>query len=184
MSDHVMVVIPNFPQDEQSELSCMALLSMLKPWSIDVGLSDIVSDLKGSHTTWRAASEEYFASLTKKSRLEHDVVSSERLTNMHGIRQATSASKKEEWESKQRPRIVEISWVQMIHYLDPAFASISGFPNGMSDICWNCGRTDLPLKKCSRCKKAMYCSSGCQKQAWWHHNNTTLEHACKKVTTK
>jgi hypothetical protein len=113
-----------------------------------------------------------------------DLVSSERLTNMREMRQAMSASKKEKRESKPRLRIVEIFWVQMIHYFDPAFAAISGFPNGMSDICWKCGRTNSPLRNCSRYKIAMFCSSDCQKQAWWHHNNTTSEeYAWKKITT-
>jgi hypothetical protein len=154
----IVVRIPDFPNEELGELNCAASLLMCKRFD-----ADLIGHHKGSHITWRAAYEEW-----KKSRV---------------VRKKTSALYKTEWESIQKPDIVTVSWVHMISFIDPALAAISGFPNGMRDICWNCGRTDLPLKKCVGCKIAKYCSSECQKQAWWHHKNTTMEHfACKKVT--
>lgn len=39
--------------------------------------------------------------------------------------------------------------------------------------CWTCGRTETPggadLKKCTRCRKARYCSAECQKKDWKKH---------------
>ena len=35
--------------------------------------------------------------------------------------------------------------------------------------CANCGRVDLALKKCVRCKQASYCGAECQKAAWKQH---------------
>ena len=35
--------------------------------------------------------------------------------------------------------------------------------------CDNCGKTDVPLSACSRCKKVKYCSQVCQKKHWPIH---------------
>nr|AET50614.1 hypothetical protein [Eimeria tenella] len=35
--------------------------------------------------------------------------------------------------------------------------------------CENCGKEDLPLKKCSRCSKSFYCSVQCQRKDWPLH---------------
>ena len=35
--------------------------------------------------------------------------------------------------------------------------------------CDACGRTDTKLKACSRCKRAWYCSTDCQKSDWTVH---------------
>jgi len=38
--------------------------------------------------------------------------------------------------------------------------------------CFICGENNLPLKKCSRCRIAVYCSVECQKKDWmWHKLN-------------
>ena len=36
-------------------------------------------------------------------------------------------------------------------------------------LCWSCGVTGVPLKKCSVCAVAAYCGAGCQKVDWKAH---------------
>ena len=36
-------------------------------------------------------------------------------------------------------------------------------------LCWSCGATGVPLKKCSVCAVAAYCGAGCQKADWKAH---------------
>lgn len=35
--------------------------------------------------------------------------------------------------------------------------------------CSTCSKTDIPLQICSRCRKASYCSTNCQSEAWHTH---------------
>jgi len=41
--------------------------------------------------------------------------------------------------------------------------------NRIGYTCQHCFRLDVPLKKCSRCRCAMYCSKECQQMAWKAH---------------
>lgn len=40
---------------------------------------------------------------------------------------------------------------------------------GCSDCCNMCGRTGVPLKRCSKCQTVFYCSSECQRKQWSFH---------------
>ena len=61
--------------------------------------------------------------------------------------------------------------------MNPATFTIENVPrsssNGIPKICFQCGDTksDTDVKKCSRCKVAIYCSAECQKADWKRHKN-------------
>ena len=42
-------------------------------------------------------------------------------------------------------------------------------PQGRGKLCWSCGATGVPLKKCSVCTVAAYCGAACQKADWKAH---------------
>lgn len=48
-------------------------------------------------------------------------------------------------------------------------ASSELFEKGMAKRCDGCDKTDTPLKKCSACNGAWYCSKGCQTDCWQAH---------------
>ena len=42
-------------------------------------------------------------------------------------------------------------------------------PRGLPRSCWSCGAEGCGLKKCSRCRRASYCSAACQSAHWREH---------------
>ena len=42
-------------------------------------------------------------------------------------------------------------------------------PPGLPRSCWSCGAEGCGLKKCSRCRRASYCSAACQSAHWREH---------------
>ena len=52
----------------------------------------------------------------------------------------------------------------------PGLAGASRQSNGRTNkLCWSCGATGVPLKKCSMCAVAAYCGGVCQKADWKAH---------------
>ncbi|KAK0470441.1 uncharacterized protein EV420DRAFT_115373 [Desarmillaria tabescens] len=43
-----------------------------------------------------------------------------------------------------------------------------------SDVCATCGKRDVKLQKCGRCKKASYCNQLCQKADWRMHKPSCI----------
>lgn len=175
----ICVIIPAFVSEDLNELCRAASLFLFKPF----GGTSAISDLKGFHTTWFGAYRDYFALLESKYSEDDDEVSLDKLLMMDNMQYSTSASYKQQWESMEKPEFVTFRWVELIHQFDTALAVLGEFPNGMSDICWNCVRTDLPLKQCAGYKIAKYCSPNCQSEAWWHHKKTTVGRwACNEAS--
>lgn len=42
--------------------------------------------------------------------------------------------------------------------------------------CWGCGLRQFRLKKCGRCRKALYCNAKCQKKDWKSHKKACTLH--------
>ena len=51
----------------------------------------------------------------------------------------------------------------------PAASAIDTAPPGLPRSCWSCGTEGCGLKKCSRCRRASYCSAACQSAHWREH---------------
>ncbi|KAJ7126449.1 hypothetical protein C8R43DRAFT_707609 [Mycena crocata] len=47
---------------------------------------------------------------------------------------------------------------------------------GTNDLCYTCDEPGNPLRTCSKCKIARYCSSQCQKAHWKVHKETCMDH--------
>lgn len=52
-------------------------------------------------------------------------------------------------------------------------ASMTAFYESLGDYCHQCGTAGVFVLKCSRCRKATYCSKECQKKNWkWHKQSS------------
>ncbi|KAF8593685.1 hypothetical protein BDV93DRAFT_417158, partial [Ceratobasidium sp. AG-I] len=62
------------------------------------------------------------------------------------------------------------AWRGLLPYATKAAISllfgVSDLETVPHDVCWQCGNIGRPLLLCQRCKKAQYCSEGCQKIHW------------------
>ncbi|KAJ7126464.1 hypothetical protein C8R43DRAFT_958199 [Mycena crocata] len=47
---------------------------------------------------------------------------------------------------------------------------------GTNDLCYTCNKPGNPLRTCSRCKIARYCSQECQTTDWKEHKQTCIDH--------
>jgi len=183
-SSVLQVVIPRLPEDELSELSCLATLAFHKPWRNSPQETPMMQ-LKGLHPTWRDAYHAYFKQLSDDFREKNSEKSISILTAIHEIKRATSSTYKAIWKSKikqnQGVDMITHSWIAVSISIDPVLFASIGLKNGMDEVCWNCGKMSacVELFRCARCHKARYCSVECQKDAWWHHKATgTQEYKC------
>ena len=51
----------------------------------------------------------------------------------------------------------------------PTASSQQQLPPRLRKSCWSCSAKGVPLKKCSACAVAAYCSAGCQNADWKAH---------------
>lgn len=78
-----------------------------------------------------------------------------------GMRENFLIGKNGELTSEQEKKLAE----------DAAFKAIPGIK---TDRCWGCQKVPETALKCSRCRKAIYCSKECQKENWSMHKQICI----------
>lgn len=79
------------------------------------------------------------------------------------------------WQSKRLPR--NSHWLPT--FLSPVYPSdfktdFENPGNGFASSCLHCQSVKMEMKRCSRCKIALYCDTNCQKADWRRH-----KHICR-----
>jgi hypothetical protein len=150
--------VPPTPLDELGALSNLALFV---PWSVSPA-----ETLRGAHPTYSHA---FMARMGTDRKFLRSVMQ-------------RGESLRERFEASRQP-LSTINWVSLAVHVDAAAVDAvykGRRHDGLVSFCWHCGAggATKDLSLCSRCKRACFCSTRCQKAAWWWHKVATDEGAC------
>ena len=154
--------VPPTPLDE---LAALSMLVLFVPWSASPGTTPAES-LRDGHPTYSHA---FMARMGSDPAFVRNVM-------------RRGESLRERFEASRQP-LSTINWVSSAVQVDAAAvdAVYKGRRHaGLVSFCWHCGAggATKDLSICSRCKRACFCSTRCQRAAWWWHKVATDEGAC------
>jgi len=89
----------------------------------------------------------------------------------------TLYSQEHAWEWHEQHKLIQQNTFNRLHGLFPHVFPFNRFREIFisNSVCGNCGKADVRLKKCGRCRIGAYCSKNCQNLHWKLHRSFCKE---------
>jgi hypothetical protein len=178
----LVIIVPEIipPSPHFEELLAASCVLLFKPFDPKKELPKLAGQ------SWVSAIQEYLDTLDTQIQEGQDIEINEAMKQLISYRlqqPIANIVEKKTWQSNKNRDIQVIDWVNILEKYDPGLVNIGGLKKWKSECCWVCSKratTTEPLKSCSNCKRALYCSRECQVAAYWHHSRSTndSEYGC------
>ena len=147
----------------REEVAALTRLALASPWGGRGNALSPFAQLRGSAKTWTEAFE---------SRSTSDPHFREEVKRIDSDDMDT--------QSAAGADVVGIHWVGLVSMIDPDLC-LRVFGTHAPGLCWRCAvQVDPKASSCSSCKRALFCSSECEKAAAWWHKRAEGESGCRR----